>query len=599
MLVELRITDYALIERVTLSLAPGFNVLTGETGAGKSIVVGALGLLLGERASSDVVRTGRDRAIVEGTFEVRGRADLAAALDAHGLDADGVAENGGTVTLRREVAASGRARAWVNGSAVTATVLAEIGRRLVDLHGQHEAQTLLDEASQRDILDAFAGAHAQAVRVREAHGALVAARRDRETLATRRAEAIKRADWLRHVAAEIEGAAPVDGEDERLDDEAKRLEHADELRLLAAQSAALLDGDDDGALTQLAAARKALERLARLDPGHAALAERLADATAALAELARDLDGYAESVDLDPARLAAVQRRREVLYGLMQKHGPTLADVLRTGREVRAELDLVDAAGFDVATLEARERAAQAALVSAARALSATRTGAASRLATAVSAHLPALGMADGAFAVRLEPRAVPVADGAETVEFRVRLNAGHDDRPLARVASGGELARVMLALKSVLADVDGMPTLVFDEVDAGIGGAVGLRVGDAMRALAATHQVFAITHLPQIAARAHHHVQVAKAPKGGVTTTDVVAVEGDAREREIARMLGGDGDSDVGRAHARELLAGAADRAADRAVSGSRVTGARRAASPNTSATAARRGRPSGDSSR
>ncbi|MCU0624440.1 MAG: AAA family ATPase, partial [Gemmatimonadaceae bacterium] len=222
MLVELRIRDFALIEHVTLALAPGFNVLTGETGAGKSIIVGALGLLLGERASADVVRTGRDKAVIEGTFDAADRPELAQVLDAHGLDAED-----GTVVLRREVAANGRARAWINGTAVTATVLAEVGRRLVDLHGQHEAQTLLDESSQRAILDAFAGAQDEALAVREAHAALVAARRDREDLERRRAAATKRADWLRHVVQEIDGARLVAGEDVTLEDEARRLEHAD------------------------------------------------------------------------------------------------------------------------------------------------------------------------------------------------------------------------------------------------------------------------------------------------------------------------------------------------------------------------------------
>lgn len=551
MLVELRIRDFALIEHVTLGLAPGFNVLTGETGAGKSIIVGALGLLLGERASADVVRTGREKAIVEGTFDAATRPELRAVLDAHGLDADD-----GTIVLRREVAANGRARAWVNGTSVTAGVLAEVGRRLVDLHGQHEAQTLLDETSQRAILDAFAGAQAEAQALRDAHAALVAVRREREDLEARRTAATKRADWLRHVVAEIDGARLVAGEDGTLEDEARRLEHADELRGLAAQATAALEAEDDGVLARLAAVRRAMTHLERLDPANVDRRQQLDNALEALTALARDVSAYAESVEPDPVRLGEVQRRREVLFKLQQKYGPTLTDVMRAGAESRAELDLVDAGGLDARTLAAREAEARAAVDAAAGSLTARRTAAAGALASAVSAVLPALGMADGAVRVALEPKAAITADGAEDVAFRVRLNAGHDERPLARVASGGELARVMLALKSVLARVDRVPTLVFDEVDAGIGGAVGLKVGEAMRALAATHQVFAITHLPQIAARAHHHVQVAKAAKGGITTTDVATVDGEAREREIARMLGGDAESDVGRAHARELLA-------------------------------------------
>jgi DNA repair protein RecN (Recombination protein N) len=584
MLAELRIRDFALIEQVTVRLAPGFNVLTGETGAGKSIIVGALGLLLGERASADVVRVGRDKAIVEGTFEIDRRPELRALLDELGLDADE-----GPVVLRREVAANGRARAWVNGTSVTAAVLAQVGRRLVDLHGQHEAQTLLDEASQRAILDAFAGAVADAEAMRTAHAALAAVRRERETLEQRRAEATKRADWLRHVVHEIDAARLDPGEDERLEDEARRLEHADELRALAAQAVATLEAEAEGVLDRLGSVRKAVAHLERLDPTQAELHQQLLAAEETLQSAARELSAYAEAVEPDPERLATVQQRRELLYKLQKKHGPTLADVLRVGAEARAELDLVEAGGLDVQTLAAREREAEQGVAAAAERLSAKRRAAASRLSTAVSSVLPSLGMSDGAFAVSLTPRVAVTAEGAEEIAYRVRLNAGHDERPLARVASGGELARVMLALKTVLAQVDRVPTLIFDEVDAGIGGAVGLQVGDAMRGLAGTHQVFAITHLPQIAARAHHHVLVAKAAKGGITTTDVAVLEGDTRVREISRMLGGDAESDVGRAHARELLASGA--LAPAAVSG--------ASTASRSATAARRAKASEDSSR
>ncbi|MDX2182456.1 MAG: DNA repair protein RecN [Gemmatimonadaceae bacterium] len=584
MLAELRIRDFALIEQVTVRLAPGFNVLTGETGAGKSIIVGALGLLLGERASADVVRVGRDKAIVEGTFEIERRPELRALLDELGLDADE-----GPVVLRREVAANGRARAWVNGTSVTAAVLAQVGRRLVDLHGQHEAQTLLDEASQRAILDAFAGATADADAMRTAHATLALVRRERETLEQRRAEATKRADWLRHVVHEIDAARLEPGEDDRLEDEARRLEHADELRALAAQAVVTLEAEAEGVLDRLGSVRKAVAHLERLDPSQAELHQQILAAEEALQSAARELSAYAEAVEPDPVRLATVQQRRELLYKLQKKHGPTLADVIRVGADARAELDLVDAGGLDVQSLAAREREAEQGVAAAAARLSAKRTAAASRLAEAVSRVLPALGMPDGAFAVSLAPRVVVTADGAEEIAYRVRLNAGHEERPLARVASGGELARVMLALKTVLAQVDRVPTLIFDEVDAGIGGAVGLQVGDAMRGLAGTHQVFAITHLPQIAARAHHHVLVAKAAKGGITTTDVALLDGDDRVREISRMLGGDPDSDVGRAHARELLASGA----------SAPTSTSAASVASRSASAARRAKASGDSSR
>jgi DNA repair protein RecN (Recombination protein N) len=264
-------------------------------------------------------------------------------------------------------------------------------------------------------------------------------------------------------------------------------------------------------------------------------------------------------MELDPARLDEVRRRRDLLFRLTKKYGATLGEVIETGRAARAELDLVDSAGLDLRTLEEREREAERSLVERATALTVARTAAAERLGAAVDEVLPDLGMPDGHFFVALVPSRDIGPDGAESVEFRVSLNVGHEERPLARVASGGELSRVMLALKTILARLDRVPTLIFDEVDAGIGGRVGLQVGETMRRVASYHQVFAISHLPQIAARAHHHILVSKGARGGVTTADVTVLDGEPRVAEIARMLGGDPESDVSRAHARELLETAA----------------------------------------
>ena len=550
MLTELRIRNFAIIDSLALPLARGFNVLSGETGAGKSIIVGALGLLLGERASTEVIRTGADRATVEGTFDVDGRDDLAALLDARGIDVDAR-----TVVLKREVAAGGRTRAWANGTPVTAGILAEIGRLLVNLHGQHEAQTLLDAESQRRTLDAFAGAQLQAERVRACAAALDGVRGEIQALAARRAEAERRADYLRHVAREIDDARVVEGEDERLEEEARRLEHAEELRTLAAGASSLLDGGEDAVLQQLAAVHRSLGTLERIDPALARLGELYDAAFYALEELSRDLVDYERSVELDPERLQDVQRRRDQLFRLIKKYGPTLADVAEQGRRAREELDLVESADADLRALELREQKANEELTAAAAELTALRIAAAERLSEAVERVFPDLGMADGRFRVALAPRAAPSATGAEDVEFRVALNVGHDARPLARAASGGELSRVMLALKTILARLDRVPTLVFDEVDAGIGGRVGLLVGETMRRVADHHQVFAISHLPQLAARAHHHILVSKGARDGVTTADVRVLAGEPRVAEVARMLGGDSESPVSRAHARELL--------------------------------------------
>ena len=554
MLTELRIRNFAIIEQVTLPLSPGFNVLSGETGAGKSIIVGALGLLLGERASADLIRSGADKATVEGVFDISELEDISALADERGIE---VEED--TLVLKREIATNGRGRAWINGTTVTASVLAEIGRQLVNLHGQHDAQTLLDSESQRRILDAFGGAERQTELVRSAHKEVSEVRREIATLTSRRAEAERRADYLRHVAKEIEEAKLAPGEDTKLEDEARVLENADELRTLAGTLNELLSGEEGSVISQLGVAQRPLSSIERIDPSASRMQELFDTGFYALQELARAVDDYAGSVELDPDRLEEVRRRRDRLFGLLKKYGPMLQDVIAAGTNARAELDLIDTAQFDLANLTAREVEARRRLASDAEKLSEMRLSGARKLAKAVDALLPPLGMPDGKFTVTLTARDEPTAEGAEDVEFRVALNIGHEDRPLARVASGGELSRVMLALKTILARVDQVPTLIFDEVDAGIGGRVGLQVGDTLRRVAKEHQVFAISHLPQIAARAHHHIVVAKGARGGVTTADITVLEGTSRVNEIARMLGGDPESKVSRAHAKELLESAA----------------------------------------
>jgi DNA repair protein RecN (Recombination protein N) len=550
MLTELRIRHFAIIESVTLPLEKGLNVLSGETGAGKSIIVGALSLLLGERASADLIRAGSDKATVEGVFDITGRDDIVQMADARGVETDD-----GVLVLKREIAVNGRGRAWINGSPVTAGILAEIGRALVNLHGQHEAQTLLDAESQRRILDAFGGATAELEAVRSLYDDLSEVRRHITDITTRRADAEKRADYLRHVAREIDDAKLIDGEDAKLEDEARILENADELRSLAQSIATLLNDDESGVLQQLSSVQRALAHIQRIDGGAVRFQELFDAGFYAVDELASGTAAYAESVELDPDRLSEVRVRRELIFRLIKKYGATLSDVMATGRSARAELDLIDSAGFDIGQLRAREIELSQRLNEAAKRLTAMRSAAAKKIAKAVDALLPQLGMEDGHFTVVLIPREDISSAGAEDIEFRVTLNAGYEARPLLRVASGGELSRVMLALKTTLARVDRVPTLVFDEVDAGIGGRVGLQVGDTMRRVAADHQVFAISHLPQIAARAHQHIVVAKGAKRGITTADITVLSLDDRIAEIARMLGGDSDSEISRAHAKELL--------------------------------------------
>jgi DNA repair protein RecN (Recombination protein N) len=551
MLIELRIENFAVIERLSVSLEPGLNVLTGETGAGKSIIVGALSLLLGERASSEAVRAGASRAVVEGVFDVTRRAEIVGLLDAHG-----VAPEDGLLVLRREVAAEGRNRAWVNGSASTAGLVGELGGRLVDLHGQHEHQALLRVDAQRAILDAYAGQTDRVAELRSAYDALRQAGRDLDQLEVRRREIEQRADFLRFQLGEIEEAALDPHEEARLEEESRRLEHAEDLaRLSQALHQELYEGE--AAVTGvLGALRRELDHLIRIDPSQESARELLDAAYFSAEELGRRMGDYASRIEHDPARLDAIQARRDLLFRLRNKYGPTLNDVLATGQRARQELDALETAVFQRNALEKAVAEAQATFDAIASSVTTTRHSAAAALAAEVMRILPALGLEGARFHVALDPLDPHGPDGAERVEFLVAVNRGFEPRSLSRVASGGELSRVMLALKTILARVDAVPTLVFDEIDAGIGGRIAVQVGAQLREVARHHQVFAITHLPQIASRADHHLLVQKAEAGASTTASLEDLRGDDRVRELARMLGGDPESPTSLDHARELLA-------------------------------------------
>ncbi len=550
MLVELRIRNVAVIDAVTLPLAGGLNVLTGETGAGKSLIIGALGMLLGERTAADRVRSGTEKASVEGVFDIRTQSALRRLLDERGIEADD-----DLLVLKREVSSAGRSRAWINGSTVTAAVLAEIGARLVSVHGQHDSRQLVDAEHQRDVLDAYVQATSVRQQVADAHARVLALRARERELEQRRQDAARRADYLRFVVREIEDVNPVLGEDEALDGDIRRLSHAEELQGLAAQAAAAISGDDRAALTQLASVRRALASLTRIDPDLERLQAGFDAAVYALDELASELEQYADTVEADPQRLRTLERRRDLLLGVLRKYGPTIEEVIATGATSRAELDLVDSGTLDLAAIGEARGAAEGALAEAAAELTRLRQTGALKFGRSVSQLLPELGMREGCVEVQLVPLDHVGASGAEAVSFVAALNAGSERRPLSRIASGGELSRVMLALSTVLAQLQQVPTLVFDEVDAGVGGAVAWQVGALMRRVASHHQVLAISHLAQIGARAHHHIVVHKSAVGTVTTSDTTVVMDEARVVEIARMLGGDADREVSRAHARELL--------------------------------------------
>jgi DNA repair protein RecN (Recombination protein N) len=550
MLLELRIRDFAVIRDLSMELGPGLNVLTGETGAGKSILIGALSLLLGERALSETVRAGADRATIEGVFDLSAHPELLARLEEFGFPREGE-----FLILRREVQAEGRNRAWINGSPATAAAVGAFGRALVDMHGQHEHQTLLHPEEQREILDRFAEAGELATEVGRRHRTLAELQEERAHREERRRELETRADFLRFQLNEISEAAPRAGEDQEAERELSRLDHAEELVRKAGEAHALLYGSEGSASEQVAAARALLRRLAEVDPSLGQLAEDVDTAYHQVTEAGRTLGSYSSGVEMDPRRAESLRSRLHLLSRLKRKYGPDLADVLKTRDRLRSELDELDGGSLALDELERGIALAREALTEAARGLSELRATAAHAMAREVEEVLPELGFDGAVMEVALEPLDEPGPRGFERVAFLASLNPGFAPRPLSRIASGGELSRVMLALKSILSRADRVPTLVFDEIDAGIGGQVANAVAAKLSEVAGSRQVLVITHLAQVASLGARHLRVVKVTEDGVAAADVSPLEGEERVREIARMLGGDPESSASREHAKELL--------------------------------------------
>jgi DNA repair protein RecN (Recombination protein N) len=550
MLIELRVRDYAVIEDLSLELRPGLSVFSGETGAGKSLVVGALSLLVGERASSQSVRKGSSKAVVEAAFDISRSGEVESRLADLGL-----AGEDGLLLLRREVAAEGRNRAWVNGSPATASTVGELGNLLIDIHGQHEHQSLLRPASQRNILDRFGGASAQVEIVRGLHAQIAGKETDFQEKTSRVQELETRADFLRFQLKEVDDARVEEGEEERLDEESRRLAHAEELAKGATALYDALYGGDHAISDQTASLRDHLRQLSNFDPSLGEVAKALEEAYHLLSDTGQKMGTYASGLEFDPNRLEEVQARQDLLFRIKRKYGTTLADVLARGHEIRGELSELDGASFDLEGLNGQLEALHASLRAEAETLTHLREEAAQRLQGEVQGLLPELGLGEGVFECRLVPLESPGPFGNESVNFHVSLNPGFDPGPLSGIASGGELSRIMLALTSILAGTDGIPSLIFDEIDAGIGGEVALKVADKLRAVAAHHQVFVVTHLPQLASRAHHQLLVEKLDVGGMASTRVRPLETHERVLEVARMLGGDAESSTSRDHARELL--------------------------------------------
>lgn len=564
MLAEISIENFAIIDALLVRFDPGLTVLTGETGAGKSIIVDALQAALGARVPSDVVRSDARAAVVEAVFDLpSGPLDeaLAEVFEEYGLDDE-------VIILRREIGSSGRSSARLNGRAVPVAVIQRIAALLVDIHGQSDHLSILRRDRQLDALDRYGDLQELRTQVAEAIRAYDAARRALEDLVAGRREAEQRLDLLRFQVQEIESAQLVPNEDDELEVERNLLANAEKLSQLAGAGYDALRGEDAGAVDRVLSAVEAAKGLAEIDPMFADRAERLEAAQYELEDLSQELRAYRDGVDVDPRRLDAVEERLALLTRLQRKYGPSLEEVIECGARARSELDDVENVEERLAELEQRVRDAGDNAGCLAGELSRSREEAAKRLTAAMAKALSGLGLKSAEFQIELtvaevedglqlperEARVAYSANGVDVVTFLVTFNPGEPLRPLERVASGGETSRFLLALKSVLAAADRVPTLIFDEVDVGVGGRSGAVVGDRLRQLAGSHQVISITHLPQIAALADHHLWVGKRPTGGRTVVQVRDLVAGDRVAEIAQMMSGTG-TEAARRSAEELL--------------------------------------------
>ena len=553
MLTTLRIKNLALVSDLTLELQPGCNVITGETGAGKSIIIGALNLVLGERADRTLIRSGEESCSVEAVFDVKKlRAPLKIFLDENGLEPCDEHQ----LVLKRTFTNAGTNRQFVNGSPTTLATLNSIGEWLVDMHGPHDHQSLLHAGKQLLILDAFGGLEKD----RAAFGELVQRRgvleSEKSALVVDEKTYAQQLDLLRFQVQEISAARLKDGEDVEVEAEFHRASNAAKLLQLSQAALDVLSESDNSLLTQSGAIGRVLAELQRVDAGAANLVELHAQASETLRELQTAVSHYADKVDVDPARLAELEERLNLLHTLKRKYGATIAEVIVFDADAKQKLQSLESRDAELARLNAALEKIGAEILAAGKKLSAARTKVIPQLAKAVSKQLEDLGFKQGKFDVAISAAredARPTGTGLDEIEFQFAPNLGEPAKPLRAIASSGEMARVMLALKTVLATEDEIPVLVFDEVDANVGGETANAVGEKMQQIAAKRQVFCITHLPQVAAPADAHYVVTKQVKNGRTISEITLLDKKSRVTELARMLGG--QSDVARKHAEALL--------------------------------------------
>ncbi len=549
MLTQLAIRDYAIVESLDLELAGGMTAITGETGAGKSILLGALGLCLGERADAGSIRHGCERADLSARFDIAALPAARAWLTERELPAD-------DCLLRRVVTAAGRSKAWINGQPATIADLKALGEHLVEIHGQHAHQALLSEETHLRLLDDFAGQRSEVAELTETFRSWQATRRRLKRLAESGDEVQARRQLLRYQVEELESLALGDDELASLEREQEQLAHAEETLREAQFAADCCDSDEGGALSLL---HQATSRLSVL-PGHAqgGLAEALGmlgEARIQIEEAARELHRFVDTTELDPEQLAWVESRLSEVHRIARKHHVMPEELPSLHRRLQAELESLEGGEHDLEALRAEVEALRDTWRQQARSVSEARQKAATRFGKAVQEQLAFLAMGKARFEVEVAPREVPAADGLEGIRFLISANPGQPPRPLSKVASGGELSRISLAIQVVAARHSTIPSLIFDEVDVGVSGATAEIVGQLLRRLGTGGQVMTVTHLPQVAAQAHHHLHIEKQAKRNTTQTRMALLDEAGRVSELARMLGGVNLSDRTLAHAREML--------------------------------------------
>lgn len=551
MLTDLSITNIAIIDSLHISLNPGLTMLTGETGAGKSIIIDAVGLIMGGRASADLIRSGEDEAGVEALFDISGREELRQVLEESGFECDG------ELLIKRSISRAGKNRIFINGNMATLSILTDICRRLINIYGQHESQTLLRPDNQLLLLDAFAGCTPLREKFAAIHGELQTLKRRLEHLDEEEREAARRVDLLSFQSGEIAAAGLKAGEDAALEEERQLLAHAERLGATSSDAYERLYGGDGAILGQLRRISSAIGDIAHIDHTLNETAASIETAYLQLEDAAICLRDYASRIEADPAALQRADDRLDQIGRLKKKYGSTIEEIIAYKGGIDAELETLAGQQQDRRQLEAEcERLAVDLQILGAE-LSARRNSAAAELKKALEREVHQLAMKNAVIEASLTPLAEPRSSGCEKVEFLFSPNPGETPRPLAKVASGGELSRLMLAIKQVLPEGD-VPTLIFDEVDTGIGGATSELVGAKLKNVASRQQVLCITHLPQVAAFADHHLRVEKQINNGRTATTVTPLVGEARTGEIARMLGGTTITDTTRRHADEMIAAA-----------------------------------------